>query len=406
MKALLVKVPGGATVVLLATAIAGGAGYLVNASAPLALSPEGYAEFSVLWSVLYLLIALLAGVQQEVARSASPAPPDVAGDASAARRLAAVWACGAAVVVLVAGVPLVAAAVGRSAAAAVPAVAVAVAGYAVVAVLSGLLAGVERWRWLALLMVLDGLIRLVVVLVLLLAGADVSVLMWGVAAPFVLVPLLVAPGLRRVLSGRVRLDVPLGPLGWNSARAVLAAAAGGLMISGFPLLLAVTSPEASKEAIAGVNLAINLVRAPLVVVVLALQSYLVVRFRAAGAHSGPLLVRLLTGLAGVTCLAALAAAVIGPLVLRQFGPAYDLPGWFLGVLVAGSGALGALCVTGALVLARADHGRFLGGWAVAAAVTVLALLLPLDLQQRVAAALVIGPAAGLLGHLWGAAARG
>lgn len=403
MKAVLARVPGGATVILLATAVAGGAGYVVNAVVPATVSAREYAEFSVLWSMLYLLVAVLAGVQQEVTRAARPVGDGVTGDARPARWLALWGALAAGLAVLAVGVPLVRAVLGTVAYAAAPALAVAAASYVVVAVAAGLLSGVERWRTVALMMTVDGLLRVVLVGVLLALGAGVGGLMWGVAAPFPLALLLLLPRLRAALAGRVAVDVDRRALAWNAGRAVLAAAAGGLLISGFPLLLALTSPDTGRDDLAGVNLAINLVRAPLVVVAVALQGFLVVRFRAAGPAAGELLARVGTAVAAVSVVAAGAAALIGPPVLARFGPAYDLPAWFLAVLVAGSGALGALCASGALLLARSRHGGFLLGWAVAAAVTVAALLLPLDLQQRVTAALVAGPVVGLLTHLASAA---
>lgn len=403
MKAVLARFPGGATVILLATAVAGGAGYVVNAVVPATVSTREYAEFSVLWSMLYLLVAVLAGVQQEVTRAARPVGDGVTGDARPARWLALWGALAAGLAVLAVGVSLVRAVLGTVAYAAAPALAVAAAGYVVVAVAAGLLSGVERWRTVALMMTVDGLLRVVLVGVLLALGAGVGGLMWGVAAPFPLALLLLLPRLRAALAGRVAVDVDRRALAWNAGRAVLAAAAGGLLISGFPLLLALTSPDTGRDDLAGVNLAINLVRAPLVVVAVALQGFLVVRFRAAGPAAGELLARVGTAVAAVSVVAAGAAALIGPPVLARFGPAYDLPAWFLAVLVAGSGALGALCASGALLLARSRHGGFLLGWAVAAAVTVAALLLPLDLQQRVTAALVAGPVVGLLTHLASAA---
>ena len=403
MKAVLARVPGGATVILLATAVAGGAGYVVNAVVPATVSTGEYAEFSVLWSMLDLLVAVLAGVQQEVTRAARPVGDGVTGDARPARWLALWGALAAGLAVLAVGVPLVRAVLGTVAYPAAPALAVAAAGYVVVAVAAGLLSGVERWRTVALMMTVDGLLRVVLVGVLLVLGAGVGGLMWGVAAPFPLALLLLLPRLRAALAGRVAVHADRRALAWNAGRAVLAAAAGGLLISGFPLLLALTSPDTGRDDLAGVNLAINLVRAPLVVVAVALQGFLVVRFRAAGPAAGELLARVGTAVAAVSVVAAGAAALVGPPVLARFGPAYDLPAWFLAVLVAGSGALGALCASGALLLARSRHGGFLLGWAVAAAVTVAALLLPLDLQQRVTAALVAGPVVGLLTHLASAA---
>jgi hypothetical protein len=176
-----------------------------------------------------------------------------------------------------------------------------------------------------------------------------------------------------------------------------------VLISGFPLLLAATSPLATRQDLAAVNLSINLIRAPLVIVVLSLQSYLVVRFRnSAGAAFGQFL-RLVLLIASGTVILAAAAWALGPVVLGWFGHTYVLDGWTVAALVGASGLLGILCVSGPLALGLSHHGIYVGGWVVAAVSSVLVLAMPGALVPRMLVSLAIGPAIGVMVHALGVA---
>jgi O-antigen/teichoic acid export membrane protein len=228
---------------------------------------------------------------------------------------------------------------------------------------------------------------------------DTVVLAWAVALPFPVTVLLLWPFIRRRARGRSRLDVGYGALTRNALRTTLAASATGLMVSGFPLLLAVTSPGEPDELLGLFILCITITRAPLIVVAMSLQSYLVVTFRDARSGFWRTLLRLeaLVGAVGIVLAAAAWAA--GPAVYSLLYPGRLAPdGGFLAVLVLSSALVGALCISGPAVLARSRHTAFLLGWVVAAGVTVACLLLPLDLATRTFAALLAGPAAGLLVH--------
>jgi hypothetical protein len=173
------------------------------------------------------------------------------------------------------------------------------------------------------------------------------------------------------------------------------------LISGFPLLLAATSPFAGKQDLAAANLSINLIRAPLVVVVLSLQSYLVVRFRkAAGAAFGQF-VRLALLVALVTVVLSAAAWTLGPVVLGWFGHAYVLDGWTVAAIVGASGLLGILCVSGPLALGLSYHGVYVAGWVIAAATSLLILTVPGALIPRMLVSLAVGPALGVMVHTLG-----
>ncbi len=374
-------------------------------------SAADYVDFGVFWAALYLVIAALSGVQQEITRGTGPVRVDtVRADAAPAnRRQAFVFGAAASVltsVVIIATAPLWMGAIfaGNGWMFVLP-LAVGAASYVVVAVLSGTLYGLELWRAISLMIGVDGVLRLLAVLVVLMFTQDIGVLVWAVVVPFPLTPLVLWLFLRRSVVGRSELDVGYRALTWNVARTVVAAAALGLLISGYPLVLTAMSPEAPRAELGASLAAINLIRAPLVIVVLSLQSYFVIRFRKAPNHAWALFVRLAALILAVTVVAAAVAWFVGPPVLAWLGRDYSLDGVVVAGLVATSGVLAVLCVSGPLALARSEHGVFTAGWVVAAVATIVALLLPGDLAPRMLFSLAIGPTIGVIVHVVGLAVR-
>jgi hypothetical protein len=386
------------TSILSATVISGAAGYAINAVVPMRVQPATYADFSVIWSILYFVIAALSGIQQEVTRAASPRVLD-AGERSPALRFALMGGVGVAVAVAIAAFFGLPALLGEQVVGAAVPLALGTGAYVCVAVLSGLLYGLSSWRLIAFSIAADGVLRLVLVIVALVARIDVVGVIYAVALPFPVVPLILLVIAGGRVRGRARLDVAMGALTWNAARAVLASAASALLISGFPLVLAVTSIGVPKDSLASVNLAISLARAPLVTIVLALQSLLIVRFRDARGSVRRVFSLIAGGLVVLAAIAGGVAAAFGPWALSLFGGGYHLDGWFIGLLVFSSGLLGVLCMTGTLAMARNRHAAYLWGWVAAAAATVLALLLPLGIEARVCLALVVGSVVGATVHL-------
>jgi len=208
------------------------------------------------------------------------------------------------------------------------------------------------------------------------------------------------PFVRRVVVGKAQLDVGYRRLGWNVSRTVLAAASTAVMVSGFALLLGLTSPGADPVLLGLYILAATLVRAPLVVVAMALQSYLLVVFRDAAEHVGARLIAILAAVAGVGAVLAVLAWLLGPLVFGWLFPGEPTPdGWFVAALVVSSALVAAMVVAAAALLARSLHFAYTAGWVTGAVVTIAALLLPFDLETRTIVALLAGPVVGLLVHL-------
>ncbi|TPW97638.1 hypothetical protein FJ656_33950, partial [Schumannella luteola] len=88
----------GATTLLVATLVAGVAGYLVTWFAFRLTGPAEYAGFAVFWASIYLVVGALAGVQQEIARATHP----VRGDEAVGPRTARTFGLALAVVVALA----------------------------------------------------------------------------------------------------------------------------------------------------------------------------------------------------------------------------------------------------------------------------------------------------------------
>jgi hypothetical protein len=383
--------------VLAATAIAGGSAYIANALVGATSSAADYAVFGVFWSALYLVIAALSGIQQEIARATRPVT--AAGPSEGIRRFA-LLAAAAAMLIVAASSPLWIGAIdGGSGGPWLLPILVGAGGYVVVTVVVGVLYGLELWVPIALMSSVDGLLRLVLILIVLSTGADQGWLAWAVVAPFPLTPLLLWLTFRRRVAGRFVLDVRLPALARNSVRSVGATIATGVLISGFPLVLALVASEEPAAELGAVVLAINLVRAPLVIVVLSLQSFFVVRFRSLGGRASRLFIRIGAAILAATALLAIAAFIAGPPIITLLWPQYDIDVSLIVGLVVASGLLGVLCVSGPLVLARGDHGQFFAGWAIAAAVTVGLLLVPLPLESRVLLALGVAPIVGAAVHL-------
>lgn len=394
----------GAVQILVATAIGGGAGYLLTVFAGLRLGVDGYAPFAVFWSALYLLISAASGVQQEVTRATGPRLEHHTDHRPVARNFASAAAAIVFLLILATAVVWSPAVFGAEGWRLVLPLAVGLAGYVIVGVLAGILYGMRAWGFAARLVVIDGVMRLVLVGAVLLVSRDMAVIGWAIIAPFVLAPLIVWPAARGSLVGRYRLDVGYRDLTWNVARTVVGAAATGVLISGFPLLLSATSNAEPPADVAAIVFASNLTRAPIVIVVLALQSYLIIRFRSRGSEARRDLALVVGIIAIGAGLISLLAWLFGEWAFgTYFGQEFVLPPSVLAPLVASAAGVATLCATGPYVLARGRHTLFTAGWVAAALGTIAPLLLPFDLASRALFALWLGPLVGLAIHLGGLA---
>lgn len=390
----------GGTLVLVATALVGVTGYLITWLVPRVIGVVPYATFAVFWSSTFLLTAALSGTQQEVTRATHAA--DSFGTRRPRSPLTFSIIVSLVTFALIAATgPLWSPAVfpGQGMLLAWP-LAAAAASYVVAAIMSGTLYGVERWKAIFWMITIDGVLRFLLVAGALTFTSSPIVLAWAVAIPFPVAPLVVGTFIFRSLHHATTLDVGFGRLTWNSIRTTLASAAMGLMVSGFPVLLGLTSASVSRSTFGLVVLTTTLTRAPLIVVGMALQSFLIVLFRKHLATVWRLLGALLGVVAGLGVVLALAGWWLGPAVFRILFPHTTPPtSALIGALVASSALVGAICVTAPAVLARGTHSFFTAGWVVAAAATIILLMLPIPFLERTILSLTVAPVCGLLVHL-------
>lgn len=389
-----------------ATVVAGAAGYLVQGLVPLFIGgPAEYLPFSVFWSTLYLVIAAQSGIQQEVTRATGPVPVADAETAEEGARAPSALArfTRMAVVVVLVALTALGAALGPflfpgSWLVLVPCLVLGCTAYVTIAVLSGALYGLSIWWAVATMTILDAVLRLVLVLAACLTAPRVEVLALAVALPFPLTAAIMWLLVRRRVVGRISVDVPPRRLASNAVSAVTAAVATGILTSGFSTVIALTTPRQDHAALGALIFVLTLTRAPLVIPMLALQSYLIVTFRSAPDRSARLLARLSAAIVAITAAGSLAAMWVVPAIIEAIWPEYAIgPGAAAGA-IASAGATALLCVSGPAVLARASHRAYMTGWLSAAIVMALALLIPLPLEPRVLTALAAGPLVGVVIH--------
>jgi hypothetical protein len=247
------------------------------------------------------------------------------------------------------------------------------------------------------------LLRLVAVLVCLLFTTDVVALAWAVSLPFGLTLVVTWPYIRRGLAGSFAIDVPLGQLARNILKAVTGSLATAVLVSGTALAIVVTSADVDTAYVGAFVFAVVVVRAPIMVAVQALQSFLILRFRT-GADRRRVAALVVAAILAAGALIALAAAFVGdPVLVEVLGDDFALGWQALVVIVASSALMGVLFVTGPYAIATNRHVVYASGWVVAAIASLGLLLLPIDFATRTSLALLVGPAAGALVHLVGLA---
>jgi hypothetical protein len=389
----------GFVIILIATAVAGVISYIVTILVPNRVGPSLYVPFAVFWSSIYLVVGALGGIQQEVTRGTHPLADGEPVRASRARNFGLITGLSVFALVLATSPLWVHAVFPSEGWGLVWPLAVGVASFVMVAVLAGSLYGVAAWVPIALMISIDALLRLIGLALALAFTTNVVVLAWAVALPFPLTLIVLWPFIRRSIVGRSQLDVGYRALTWNVARTIVAATATGIMVSGFPLMLGLTSHSVPRALQGMFVLAITLTRAPLIVIALSLQSYLVVQFRNNLEHFWRQFLGLLGMVVAGGAVLAVAGWLLGPVIYGLISPTGPQPdGTFFAILVGSSVLVAALCISAPALLARSQHLVYTAGWVCAAVVTIVVLQLPLDFATRIITALIAGPVVGLIVH--------
>lgn len=384
-------------IVMVGTGVIGLSGLLILAFTARVLGATDYAAFGVFWSAVFFVVAVLFGAQQESTRAIAQSD----GRTSGSSLLVFALVLGGAAAALV----LTTSPIWRPATLdrhwqVVLAVAVGGLAYALTGVLAGALAGAGRWYAYASMLIAEGASRLLLVVLVIAVAGGVTPLAWAVVVAYPIALLSAAVALRRQ-GLRLRVDDSIGKLLGNTLKTMVAAASVAALVNGFPLLMSTFARGATESTVGVLTLAVMLTRAPLLVPLMALQSLLIKRFSEEGQSITRTLARLVLGCIGIAALLGLAAAVIGPELLRSvFGAEFELPGHTLGLLVLSSGLIGALSMSSPALVAHNRHGQNVIGWISALAVSVAVLAAgPNDLEVRVPLALLAGPLLGLVLHL-------
>lgn len=380
-----------------ATGVIGLSGLAILAITARELGANDYAAFGVFWSAVFFVVAVVFGAQQESTRSVAQRRGTTGGTSLVA--FALVLGCLAALTVAVTAPAWRPPALDGHVWA-IAAVAAGSLGYALTGVLAGVLAGAGLWNGYAGMLVAEGVSRTGLVLLALAVASGVTPLAWSVVAAY---PVALAVGVATLRRHRVslRVDDSIGTLIRNTAKTMTAAAAVAALVNGFPLIMSMFARGASDESVGALTLAIMLTRAPLLVPLMALQGMLIKRFSDVDRPLARSLTRTVLAVVVGAAVLGVVAGAVGPVLMRTaFGPEYELPSATLALLVLSSGIIGALSVTAPALVARNQHGQNVVGWVAAVIVSVgLLALAPGTLEARAPAALLTGPAIGLVIHL-------
>ena len=384
--------------VLGAALVSGVSGYVALILAARTLSPADNAHFLVFWGVVFSMYGVLIGVTTEITRAVSSARDP----GTATMRLMPVaigFALSLVAVVGLSGAFWAPQVFGPQWPALLGATVVGTALFSVHVAVAGVASGRGAWSGYSLLVAGETATRLVLFAVVVVATAGVAGFAFAsaLASGFWLAATLSSRRYRHLWTQRIEGDVP--GLVRRLAASCGAAGVSALLLVGYPVLLRVTTPDDVFAGAAPIVLAVSLCRAPLLVPLGAYQNVVVTRVVLHGLRA---LVPVLIGLGGLTLVGALASWPVGPWALRIVNPDYHVDGPVFAGLVLGAGLVAVLTVTGSAAVALDHHTVYLAGWIAATLTTVAVLLVPGDLETRVVASLLVGPAVGVAVHLaWG-----
>lgn len=272
---------------------------------------------------------------------------------------------------------------------------------------AGTLYGIESWRLIASMIVTDSVLRLVSIVLTVTSTNANTYYGWAIVAPIPITLLAHLPWLIRAIRNKSEVDTTYKNLGRNASQTIIASIATGVLVSGFPAALGASNLDASANELGQIIFAVTLARAPLIVTVMALQSFLVVQFRKNSTHPVGLLFRIGGIVVTTTLLASVMAYFVGIPILNYIaGQTIVTDGALMFALVFSSGLVALLQVTGSYLVAESRHTAYFLGMVIAAVSTIGLLAVDLDTEGRVMLSLVAAPALGLATHLVIISARG
>ena len=370
------------------------------------LSLAENATFLVFWSAMSLGFGIFTSIQSDATRAAAVwaggPGQTVEQPPNRPRLVTVIWAAGAVVtLVVVLSSPLWSERLFLQSATALALVmAIGQLGSSTSAVYNAVIVGHGRHSIFAVVILLDGLLRLACVSVVVVSGGSLVAIAVATMLPSFtwLLPWAVRretrEELRRTRSDR---DVRRTLAAWGQT--VLASICNSALIIGFPVLARITSGEREFAAAAPILLAVVLVRGPLLLPLGAMQTVIIghVASSPAGRLDVP---RIWVARAvAVSVVVVALAVVVGPPMLRLVNADYVVSGLAFGGIALGSVLLAVFTLTSTVVLGRGRHSQNLIGWAVALAAVFAVLVSPVPFEQRIVTSIVVGPIAGMAVHL-------
>lgn len=387
------------TAVVPALMVANVLGYLVFVTVGRLLGPDDFGRFAAFWGLLFALGGMAAPVEQETARLVALGVPRTD------RRLvrgAAVVGAGLAVGVALAFPITVERVLGGSWSLAALA-ALAGVGFSAQYAVRGLLLGAGLLAPYAVVLVGEAVLRAVALLAVVVLG-EVSVQTCAVAV--VAGSFAWAGVARRATSARPAPGAHPFPAGRRQLADLgsLVAAAGftAAVVTGFPALAAAFSGAGAERELGVLVAALTVTRLPLLAmgpVQAVLVPDLVGRLRTGGRPAARRIMASVVAAALVlTAVLTAAALAVGPAAVRLvYGDRYDLAATPLAIMTAGAGLVAVQLLLAAAVLALGRHRWVVASWAGCFTGVLAVLALPVgSLTARVSAALVAGPAVGVL----------
>ncbi|ACZ20846.1 hypothetical protein Sked_08950 [Sanguibacter keddieii DSM 10542] len=393
----------GARGVAVAGIVVAATGFVIQALVSRTASAEDTALFLVFWSLLFAVVGITGGIQNESTRAVRAGlrgdVPTETATAPGARVVPVGLAVGALIaVVVLATSPLWASSVLQEhTVVGVVLVALAALAFSGHASATGALAGAGAWKVYARVVGLESVVRLVLVVGVVVVSATLFNLMvaTAVATGAWLLALATSAQTRSTLA--MRADRPARQYVTGLGHAIVASSSTAVLVVGFPVLIQLTTPDDVVTAAAPLLLAISLTRAPLLLPLNAFQGVAIAHFVEHPERRARTLTVIVGIVAVVGAVGAGLAALVGPWLMdvvlnQQIGSAV------LAALTGAGALLALLTLTGTAVLALGRHRAYSAGWAVASILAVVLLLLPGSLEQRVLVSLWVSPLVGAAIH--------
>ncbi|GCD22045.1 hypothetical protein ACFO3K_09755 [Cellulomonas algicola] len=386
-----------------AIAVASAAGWLLQLVVGRQLGPAQYGEFIAFWGVVFGIGGSLSTLEQEVARRAARSELVQTPSTGSVAVVAALLAGAVGALTLV---PAVADRVyGGSATVFGTIVVLTSVGFAAQFAVRGYLVGTARTRSYGLIVVAEAALRLVVLLLVLVAGVldlTTAALAVGVGS----FAWLAWPRATATVLGSARtLPTDLRAAGGRAVSLLGGGALTAAVITGFPTLVTALTGEAPGAAGGALFAALTVSRLPLLLVspVQAVAVPRVARWRAdldegRPSPAGRVVVLGTVAAVGVAALGGVVGALIGPwLVQLLYDESYVVSPAAVGVLVASACLLAWLLLLSAALIALSAHRTMVATWLSATGATCVWLLVsPWPLVPTTVAGALVGPVVGLV----------